>query len=311
MNLCHPFVALELFPSRRLFAVALALASAIVSASPARADAAACMELHATGQRELKAGRLKSASERFTTCGSDETCPAAVRTDCIQLFESVERVIPTVIFSVVDEQGSDLSNEVKVFSADQLLVENLDGRATPVDPGRYHFRFALPWGESVMSDVLIREGEKNRAITIRVVDPKHKVVKPATPPVPISQAQPAVSAGPPAAGFWVASGLGIAALSTGVVFEVMGYTAHSDLADCSPRCDPNRKDDYDAIKRNYLIGDIAIGAGLVSLGVAALVYFGSGNVSAGEASSATFLPRISIVPQTGAGASVVLSGDTF
>jgi hypothetical protein len=281
----------------------------------ALADANACAGLHASGQREMKAGHLRSASKQFTACSSDESCPEAVRADCMELFENVERMIPTVIFSVVDQTGSDVTQVVKVYSGENLLVEGLDGRALAIDPGQHQFRFELPWGESMTSDVLIREGEKNRLVGVKAVDP-NKAIAPApetpvtTPAAPPSPVAPVVVNRTPV-GFWVASGIGVAALGAGTVFALMGRAKHSDLADCSPTCDLAREDDYDAMKRDYLIGDIALGAGLVSVGVAAVIYFTAG-ASTEEAPSTARLPQLDVRPaRSGVGGTVLFSGATF
>lgn len=303
-------------PHRALGLLLVALSPTAVT-QPARADAGACMNLHASGQREMKAGRMKLASQQFMQCASDDSCPAAVRGECMTLFETVERTTPSVIFSVVDDQGSDVTNVVRVFSGDTLLMETLDGRAVPVDPGKHQFRFELPWGQVVHTDVLIREGEKNRVVSIKVEDPNKPAARPepevpgigATdgPPPPVARSRT-----PP--GFWIASGLGVAALGTGAVFTIMGRGKHSDLADCSPNCDPARKDDYDALKRDYLIGDIALGVGVVSAGVAAVIYFtgGSSSSEAADSAKARRAPRLSLVPGvSNHGATLTLSGTTF
>ena len=297
-------------------ALALSLgAAALLAPDLALADAGACVTFHASGQRGMRSGALRQAAKDFTACGSDESCPAAVRNECVELYASVERMLPTVIFSVVDEQGRDVT-AVKVSSGEELLLQSLDGRAVPFDPGKYQFKIELPWGEVVTQDVLIREGEKNRLVSLKVKDPSQ--VAPAVTAPPTSGTVPEGGAPlppekpnrtPPA--FWVMAGVGVAAVGTGAVFEILGYTQHSDLADCSPRCPASRRDDYDTIQRNYLIGDIALGVGVVSLGVAAVIFATSG--SAKEASSAAAAaPRLAITPTFGGrGATVQLAGVTF
>ncbi|MFO7177522.1 MAG: hypothetical protein DIU78_002375 [Pseudomonadota bacterium] len=284
----------------------------------ARADADSCMELHASGQRERRAGQLRAASEKFMTCGSDESCPQQVRADCMDFYAEVERVQPTVIFSVVDQHGGDVTNVVKVYSGEELIVEGLDGRAVAVDPGQHTFRFELPWGETITSEALIREGEKNRVVLIRTVDPNkpatlEPMAEPAGPAPATPQAPPRKTEPPnrTPAGFWVATGVGIMAIGTGTVFSLLGRGTHQDLADCSPQCDPALKSDYESMKRNYLIGDIALGAGVLSLGVATVIYLTSGGSSRTE-TAATQAPRLKLTPvATREGASLVVSGTTF
>ncbi|HEY5958451.1 MAG TPA: hypothetical protein VIV60_17930, partial [Polyangiaceae bacterium] len=111
----------------------------------AQADPKACITAHATGQREAKAGHLRLATQLFTTCGSDETCPSQLRRECAEYLQSVLQTMPTVLFSVIDEKGDELT-AVKVFSTDELIVDGLDGRAVQIDPGKHRLRFLLPSG---------------------------------------------------------------------------------------------------------------------------------------------------------------------
>src|SRR5262249_6713582 len=120
-----------------------------------------------SGQREVKAGRLKHASELFLTCSSTPGCPNAIRGECSELYDSLQKAVPTVIFTATDEQGRDITN-VKVYSSDQLLVDSLTGRPVPLDPGKHHFRFVMPAGDVLTSDALVREGEKNRSVAVQV-----------------------------------------------------------------------------------------------------------------------------------------------
>src|SRR5262249_30690555 len=121
---------------------------------------------HATGQRESKAGHLRLASQLFTSCGSDDSCPDQLRKECAEFLEDVKRTIPTVVLSALDENGHDVAS-AKVYSGDELLTDTLDGRALDIDPGKYHLRFVLPGGEELSTDVVVREGEKQRLIQVK------------------------------------------------------------------------------------------------------------------------------------------------
>ena len=150
-------------------AIAVAWASWL-TCEHASADTQACVTSPASGQREAKAGRLKLASELFTACGSDSSCPEQLRAECTELLVKTRTATPSIIVSVLDERGQDVST-VKVFSTDELIADGLDGRALALDPGKHRLRFLLPSGEVLSSDVLIREGEKNRLIQVRI-EPK-------------------------------------------------------------------------------------------------------------------------------------------
>src|SRR6185437_2334306 len=91
---------------------AVAASAFLLASAPgtAAADPKVCIHAHATGQRESKAGHLKLASQLFTSCGSDETCPDQLRKECADFLAEVTRTIPTVVFSALDENGKDLVN---------------------------------------------------------------------------------------------------------------------------------------------------------------------------------------------------------
>jgi hypothetical protein len=300
----------------RILMPSLLSAFALCVPRAALADAASCTTQHASGQREEKSGHLKAAMEQFTSCGSDESCPDAVRTECMDRFASIEKLVPTVVFAVTDASGADYSS-VKVYSGDELLVDGLDGRAIQLDPGKHHFRFELASGQKLETEVLVREGERNRVIKVTVpaepgqaVEPKGPAAPgPATPLTP----PPAEEARPIPVGFWIASGVGVAALGSFGVFALLGRSIHSSLADCSPSCNPNRKDDYDTLKRDYLIADISLGAAVVSAGVAATFLFTGSSDSARSTGS---LPhqqlRVGFAPASrGVGGTVWLGGESF
>jgi hypothetical protein len=259
------------------------LAALLWAPRPARADVASCTALHASGQREAKAGRLKHASEQFLTCASSpDRCPDAVRAECTDLYGNVQKVIPTVVFTVSDEQGRDLTN-VKVYSTDQLIVESLTGRPIPLDPGKHHFRFVFPSGDVLATDILVREGEKNRVVGVRTREARGASRAPARPATArgAAPAAPAATGRSLSAGFWVASTVGVASLASFGVFALLGHNSQSALETCSPTCDLGRRDDYDKMRRDYLIADISLGAAAVSLGVATWLFFSAGS-SGGE-----------------------------
>jgi hypothetical protein len=215
------------------------------------------------------------------------------------------------VFTATDEQGRDITN-VKVYSTDQLVVEALDGRPVPLDPGKHRFRFVLPWGEVLSSDVLVREGEKNRVVGVQVKDSARASRSPAAP-----QPSPLVAPSAPAAergrvlptGFWVASGVGVASLASWGVFALLGNAKQSEVEDCSPHCGAVRRDDFDAMRRNYLIADVSLGAAAVSAGIATWLFFtADGGSSASQQGYQPKLPRFAVLPlPDGSGAAFVVN----
>jgi hypothetical protein len=256
--------------------------------SVANADVAACVQAHASGQREAKAGRLKAASELFAACVSQDGCPDAIRAECAEFRKNTQRDLPTLIFAAIDAQGGDLI-EVRVSADEQLLTEKLDGRPIAIDPGQHHFKFELASGEVLESDVLVREGERNRIVSMRA-KPAPKAVDEA--PAKSNEVAADQHRLPP--GFWVASGVGAAALVSFGAFALAGNSKQSTLNECAPNCPPSQHSDYDAMKRDYLIADISLGVAVASAGVATWLFFSSKPSKAEHGASA--FRNVSVTP---------------
>src|SRR6478752_6142470 len=276
----------------------LALLFVIASPSLARADVAACVQLHASGQREANAGHLKVASEQFAACGGNEECPAAIRDECVELYARTEKNLPTVILSAADRSGKDISS-ARVYASDQLLAEALDGRALGIDPGNYEFKFVMASGETVTATALIREAEKNRLVAVRLP--------------PLATAAPPAAATTSSSGrrlspaFFVTAGLGAAGLTSFGVFALLGNGQKSKLDDCKPSCSSDQHAGFDAMRRDYLIADISLGVGLASAGVATWLF-----LSSRRAAPTTDAAKVTVVPLLSRSAlGVVVNAKTF
>src|SRR5215471_7232207 len=162
------------------------LTAVLVTESKARADIAACVEAHKSGQRAKIDGHLRRAAQIFTTCGADPSCPTVLRSDCNRFLDDTNRAIPTVIFAVTEDDARDVT-DVKVYADQELIASSLNGRPVELDPGPHHIKFVLPRGQVVTQDLLIRESEKDRLIRVNVQSPRPAAppaVPPATPPPP-------------------------------------------------------------------------------------------------------------------------------
>lgn len=256
---------------RRLTFVAMACVS-MFAASQAKSDEAtaedkrACISSHEKSQVSRHDGKLKEARELLLTCSRD-MCPSVVRKDCSQWLDEVEEALPTVVVEGRGKKGEDVV-EMKVYCDDKLLTEKLDGRALAVDPGPHVFRYELAGTKPRQESVLVREGQKNRKLSVDFG------------PKPTGGTPGSAGAGdsekdlkrPVPATVYIFGGLGLAALGASAVFGVTGMSKRNDLDSraCKPACP---QEDVDAAKRNFLIGDIALGVGVVSLGVATVIYF--------------------------------------
>jgi hypothetical protein len=241
----------------------IALAGLLGAARGARADVASCVESHASGQRATKEGHLTEASKLFASCGaSGEACPNEIRAECVALYTEVQRNIPTVTFSAVDARGADVV-DVRVYSDDALLCQRLDGRALAIDPGMHRFRFEFAAGGVVSTNVLIREGEKNRILTARA--PKTAA---AMPEAAGSAAEQSRGDRALPAGFWLTAGVGVAALGSFATFALLGHGEKDKIEACSPSCPASRHDTFTALRRDYLLADLSLGVAVASAGVA-------------------------------------------
>ena len=256
-------IAVKSLARPALFCLAAAFGMAPRTAA---ADAKSCIRAHSTGQRESKAGHLRLASQLFTSCGSDESCPDQLRKECAEFLETVKKTIPTVIFSVLDEDGKDVSG-AKVYSSDELLVDGLDGRAFEIDPGKYHLRFVLLDGETLATDVVVREAEKDRLVQVKKEKP---------PSIAEAHGAGGTTAPPPRRGLgpapWIAAGVAVAALGTGVTLGVLGSGKESDLNQCKPDCPGDMRSTYSSAKGLLLGADIGFGVAVVATGVATWLF---------------------------------------
>ena len=166
---------------------------------------------------------------------AQEDCPAAVRADCVKSLKAVDELLPTVVLSVTNGSGADVTN-ANVFVDGKLLPTSLDGRSVPMNPGPHTFHFEAPDGASADQKVVINDGERARTVAV-VLIPK------ALPPPPAPVAQPApvapsppIAPSPPGAvvvaldqhraptggtgvrtAGWIAGGLGVVGLAVGAV----------------------------------------------------------------------------------------------
>jgi hypothetical protein len=264
--------------SIKLALVVLAVGGVMAFPATSRADTKSCVAAHASGQREAKVGHFKQAVTLYTSCGADLSCPEQLRAECTELMEGARRLIPSVMFSVIDRQGADTS-AVKVYHDDALLVDGLDGRAVELDPGKYHLRFVLSDGSTLTTDVVIREGEKNRLVEVRAEPEAKPELKPLPPPAPVvAPAAPVVKSGPPVAA-WVLTGTAVVGLGTFGTFALLGRKDKQQLDDCAPTCPSSASDKRDQLKTKFLIADIGLGVGAASAVVAGVLFITSGGSS--------------------------------
>ncbi|WP_437927899.1 hypothetical protein WMF37_01250 [Sorangium sp. So ce291] len=260
-------------PRRSLFA-ALAV-SALAYHLPARAqagDAEACFTASEEGQRLRDEGQLREARARFISCGS-AACPALVRSDCAGWLSDVTARVPTLILSAEDEQGQEVA-DVQVTVDGAPLAARLDGKAVEVDPGEHVLRFERAGSAPVALRLVVREGEKLRRVSTRLVRYAGPVGGAGAPERGALPPREEGAASPPASALLLPIALGGVAAAGGVVYAALGLSARADAdrlrTTCAPRC---AEADVDAVRTRIVGANIAFGVGVAALGgaVAALL----------------------------------------
>ncbi|MFT3772802.1 MAG: hypothetical protein QM820_46020 [Minicystis sp.] len=262
------------------------LVMAIVLAAPRlHADTVgACVRAADEGQALRDQGKLLAARERFLACSRD-ACPRLVRTDCAGWLADVDARIPSVVLAAADAGGRDLT-DVTVTIDGAPRSDGTSGRAVPLDPGTHRFRFTRPSGAAVEETVILREGERGRAVTARFGEPR--VPPPALPPAPPPEMGRSAIVAAIALGGVAASGAGI--------FAGLATSAKSNLANLRATCAPNcQQAQVDAVRAKEIGANVALGVGIAAAVAAAVVLI----VRPGDAPKPPASAWLGLAPQPG------------
>jgi hypothetical protein len=181
-----------------------------------------------------------------------------VRNDCATWLAEVDQLMPSVVVQARDVHGIDLV-DVRVLVDGELVASHLDGLAVAVDPGNHLFQFETQGVPPQQQQLLIREGEKGRALTITL----------AAPPPPPPEPKPGRRL--PTATY-ILGGIGIAGMAGFTYFGIKGTLEAWELRDtCGPTktCTDSQ---VAAVHRELVVADISLAVGLVSLGSALYIY---------------------------------------
>lgn len=212
---------------------------------------AECVRAYESSQELKLDGKLTEARDRLFRC-MQEDCRAFMRQACAEWLEDVQLGMPSVVFAV--RRGPQDLSQVRVFKDGQLLRERLEGQAVEIDPGIYTFRFEADGSPPLEQRFVIREGERKRVL---------RVVLPAPQGPDLTQRD---GGGPPPLATWILGGVGALGVAGFVTLGLWGSSDESSLRD---RCAPDCSDaDVDAVSTKYLLSDLSLGVGLLSLGAA-------------------------------------------
>ena len=232
-----------------LLGAAVMIAS-LMSAAPAHADAT-CIAAYEQTQTLRKDGKPAAAKVQASICAK-EACPALLTKDCNKWLAELEAIIPSVVLDPRAPSGG-LRADVRVKLDGAALAEKIDGRPIVIEPGSHTFLFEAEGAAPVTRTLVVREGEKNKKITVTMA--------PVAEPAPVDRPVPL--------GVWVFGGVTVVALATSAVFAIDGLGKKSDLDQCKPRCSP---DDVDAMSTRFTLADVALGAGVMA-GAATIYLF--------------------------------------
>jgi hypothetical protein len=214
---------------------------------------APCVEEHQSAQRFRRAHKPIEARDELRRC-SAESCPALIVQDCVGWLTEVERQIPSVVIDV-RRDGASLYGARALIDGKGESVR-LDGTAVEIDPGEHRVRIETDGGERTESVIVVREGEAAQRVTIRWPSPPPKSVE-RGPRIPAAS--------------WVLGGVGVVGLGAFTTFGLLGVSAKSDLDDsnCRPSCATS---DVSAVRRDFIIADVSLAVGVVSLAAAVILY---------------------------------------
>lgn len=239
-------------------------------------DADTCANAAEESQPLRKKGQLTLAREKLLVCARP-VCPAFVRNDCTTWLAEVERGLPSVVVSATDDKGKDLT-AVKVSVDGKVVLEKLDGRAFPVDPGEHTFTFETDGAAPVTEKVLVREGETNRPVPVKLLSGKK---------APDDGGEKKSTGGVPVTSL-ILGGAGIVAVGVGAVFWASGKGAHDSMESGCAKVHSCSQSDVDSAQRQLLIGDVAVVVGLGAIGLGAVLWLTSkGSNQASPSSTAS------------------------
>jgi hypothetical protein len=273
------------------FAVVLAGGASLCSVSAA-AESTTCADSYEKAQEERVAGHLNAALVHLKNC-IDPSCPKFVRDDCVRWMDQTESALPTVVFAVRRE-GKDLT-DVQVSCDGKPLLSSLDGKAVPVDPGLHDFRFNVPGRDPVQQQTIIREGERNRIIEVKVGTPQEGD---ASPKPTADAADLLAKSGERGMVMrylpYGMAGLAVLGAAGFALFAIEGSNQRGELErSCSPYCRASQVDD---VKTKYALADTCLAVGLVSAGVATYLFLtrhGEKTERHDQTTSVGFAPRSS------------------
>jgi hypothetical protein len=244
-------------------------------------DKRTCFRAVDEAQRLHIAHKLVAARDQFLLCARP-TCPVLFRNDCVGWLSEVQAALPSVVFGARDSQGQDLM-DVHVFVDGKPITSRLEGTSSDVDPGPHTFRFEWAGHGAIEQQAVIREGEKDRLLTVTFT-PGHLLPATARPD------RPPPATAPIPVGVWIFGGLAVAGVAgyTGLFLSSASDLRHLQST-CAPTCPAS---DVDSARTKYILSYASLGLGIASAGFASTWFLVSRSRSShqGETTSLSIEP---------------------
>jgi hypothetical protein len=138
-----------------------------------------CISAADQAQQARDDGKWRAARDGFVSC-SRAVCPKMVAASCTKWARDIEEGMPTVVLAAKDASGADLT-DVRVTFDGAPLATVLDGKPVDVDPGAHKFRFSREGSEPVEQSVVVKAGEKLRAVSVVMQPSAVAHTEPVTP----------------------------------------------------------------------------------------------------------------------------------
>ncbi len=232
-----------------LAALVLATSNAVAQNAPTKQQ---CADAYTQAQVLRAKDKLVLAKKQVDLC-NDPACPQSLRKDCTAWVVELQESVPVLAVDVVDESG-------RPVTAAHVTVDGntvTSGQSLTLDPGSHAIAADAPDMVSASQTLELAKGEKRHATLTLKSRADAKPEQAASQPFPVVPV--------------VLATVGVAFIGGFIGFGVAGNVKRSDLdaTGCKPNC---AQSDVDAIKTDYVIADVALGVGLVSIAVATVLF---------------------------------------
>ena len=232
------------------------------ASEPEPASTDACIEGYEKSQEFRNDDRLIDARAALAGC-IKPVCPQALQRQCSRWLEDVERAQPSVVLQAT-VNGED-ARHIEVEMDKRPLSHSLDGKSIAVDPGPHTFRFRFRDEPPISKHVVIREGEKLRAVSVAFTT--RTAAAPSEQGAVSSETE---SARPIPTPVYVLGGVAIASAGVATYFALSGLSEEHRLErECAPNCASDR---VDVAANRYTVADVAAGISVAALIGGAVLY---------------------------------------